>query len=302
MKHVAQFLKNSGSINALYLLLCSASAVAAEEVPMLINQGVGGGWYEPTTSGQGLVFDVIPDTNQMVAYWFTYPETVGSREWFVAQGDISGDTAELVIYQTEYGVFDQPGDVELNAVGKATLAFESCESAVWNYGFESADLSGEIDLARLGPTGICKKFLEDASLNAVSRSNAWVDLSGTWKFEGCVQLGPASSHGMEWVEFTGDTISLEIENYNSPDCQGAVFIQQLSFHMQRVDKTTAFLDGAEVIANRYVLTDVSTGQEIRQIWYVDDSGGAQMITHGDMDSPVDQEGFPTELHTVFFQR
>ena len=56
------------------LLLLSAVPVAAQEQPMVITYGVSGGWFEPATNGQGLVFEVIPATNLMVAYWFTYPQ------------------------------------------------------------------------------------------------------------------------------------------------------------------------------------------------------------------------------------
>ena len=50
------------------------SDVGAEETAMLTNFGAGGGWYEPAASGQGFSFDVVPQTNQLVAYWFAYPE------------------------------------------------------------------------------------------------------------------------------------------------------------------------------------------------------------------------------------
>ena len=70
--------------------------------------------------------------------------------------------------------------------------------------------------------------------------------------------------------------------------------------LQRVDKTTALQDGEAVIANRFLLTDPASGQEIQQLWYVDDRGESPVITHGVLDSPADDEGFPTELHDLFF--
>jgi hypothetical protein len=281
------------------LLLASQLAVAAE-LPMLVNFGAGGGWYDPETSGQGMVFDIVPSSNQLVAYWFTYPEEGEAREWFVAQGDISGNRADLVIYQTANGQFGQASDIVLNEVGRATLEYASCQEASWDYAFVTSGLSGEIDLVRLGPVEFCEQFLTSASLDAVSHNNSWANIGGNWVFEGCVQLDDQASHGQERVELTEISMSLEIDSYATSDCQGAVTVQRLDFHLQRVDKTTALLDGEEVIANRYLLTDFDSGLEVRQLWYVDDRGEAVKITHGVLNSPLDDEGYPTEVHRLFF--
>lgn len=77
-------------------------------------------------------------------------------------------------------------------------------------------------------------------------------------------------------------------------------IQTIDMHHQRVDKTAAVLDGEAVIANRCVFTGPVSGMEIRQLWYVDDRGEFPVITHGELDSPADTDGFPTQLHDLFF--
>ena len=76
----------------------------------------------------------------------------------------------------------------------------------------------------------------------------------------------------------------------------------MDLDIQRVDHTLAMLGGEAVIANRYVLTDPVSGAEIQQLWYVDDSGEIPIISHGVLDSPADEDGFPTELHELFFTR
>jgi hypothetical protein len=189
--------KTNTSSVAAFILVSLAATAQADPNPMLINFGAGGGWYEPATDGQGFSFDVMPETNQLVAYWFTYPEEGGAREWYVAQGDISGDSANLVIYQTSNGVFDQPGDIGIEPVGRALLQYDSCQSATFEYTFDSTGAQGEIDLQRLGTTRFCEQFLAGAHLEAVSRNNAWVNLGGDWLFEGCVQLAANASHGNE---------------------------------------------------------------------------------------------------------
>jgi len=284
---------------ALSIVVVSASAA---EKPMLINLGAGGGWFEPATSGQGFALDVVPESNQLVAYWFTYGEDSGAREWYVAQGSISGDSANLDIYQTANGVFDRPSEVDLTKVGAAFLEFDSCQSARLGYVFDSTGTTGDIALQRLGTTRYCEQILAGANLEAVSKSNSWVNLGGEWIFEGCMQLGGGTSHGDEWLEFTDSTITLEIANYDTPDCTGVATMQTLELDLQRLDTTMALLDGETVVANRYILTDPASGAEIRQLWYVDDIGESPVITHGVLDSPADADGFPTELHSLFFSR
>lgn len=292
--------KKSITATCAWALSMVAVNTCANETPMLINFGAGGGWYEPATSGQGFSFDVVPESNLLVAYWFTYPEEGGAPEWYIAQGNISGDSASLMIYQTGNGVFDQASEIEIEAVGTASVEFHSCQSASLEYSFDTTGASGQIALQRLGTTRFCEQFLTGASLDAVSHSNSWVNLGGEWLFDGCVHPEDGRSHGKEWVEFTETTMTLEIENYDTPDCTGPSTLQTIDLHHQRVDKTTAMLDGEAVVANRYLLTDPVSGMEIRQLWYVDDRGETPVITHGVLDSPTDADGFPTELHGLFF--
>jgi hypothetical protein len=283
-------------------LVSIASTASAEESPMLVNYGTSGGWFEPATSGQGLVFEVIPSSNQLAAYWFTYPIEGGAREWYLAVGDISGDSAELTVYQTTNGVFDQVSMVETNAVGSAHVNFSSCTEASWDYQIDTLGINGEIPLQRIAPDDLCEQFLTSANATVVSNSNTWVDIRGEWLFEGCVNLENADSHGNELFVFTDTTTTLTIDRYSQPDCQGAYSQQVMTLDSQRVDKTLAYLDGDEVIANRFIMTDADSGQEIKQLIYVDDQADTPVLTHGLRDSPADSEGYPTELPLSFFGR
>ena len=62
----------------------------------------------------------------------------------------------VTIYQTIGGVFDTvppPGQNSM-AVGTATMTFQSCSAAIFNYTFTggtSSGLSGVINLSRVGP-------------------------------------------------------------------------------------------------------------------------------------------------------
>ena len=283
-------------------LVCLSTNAEAAESPMLINYGVSGSWYEPATSGQGLVIDILPLNNLLAAYWFTYPVQGGAREWYLATGDINGDSVELTIYRTENGVFDEISMVETNAVGTAQLEFLSCEAASWTYQIDTLGQSGEIPLQRIAPDQMCEQFLATANTDIVSHTNAWVDIRGEWLFEGCVNLENSDSHGNELFTFTETTVILKIDRYSNPDCTGAFSQQTMTLDMQRVDKTMALLDGEEVIANRFILNDLDSGQEVRILFYVDDRGDEPLLTHGELDGPIDSEGFPSEIPPFFFSQ
>lgn len=287
---------------SLFCTMCFWSVSSVAGTNMLVNYGINGSWYDPATSGQGFVFDLIPSRNLLAAYWFTYPADGGAREWYLGVGDISGNSVEFTIYQTENGVFDQISAVETNAVGSANLKLSSCGEATWNYTIDTQGLGGEIVLQRLAPDYFCELFLAKANTSVVSHSNAWVNISGEWKFEGCVNLENSDSHGNERFTFTETKLLLEIERYSQPGCQGALSLQTMSLDIQRVDKTIAMLEGAEVIANRFIMTDADSGQEIRQLIYVDDRGSEQRLGHGILDSQPDSDGYPTEIPSLYFYR
>ena len=96
-------IKRVTSCAGAWALALVAAQASAEAPPMLINLGAGGGWYEPATNGQGFALDVVPESNQLVAYWFTYPETAGGREWYVALYDIGDLTREPAYFPAPIG-------------------------------------------------------------------------------------------------------------------------------------------------------------------------------------------------------
>lgn len=123
-----------------------------------------GAWYTPSTSGQGLLFDINPVQNIAVAAWYTYApngQAVGggaSQRWYtlqIANADV-GTTplTNIGIYSAQGGTFDVPGGVTTPQVGSASIAFNNCNSMVLNYTFTSgtnAGLSGTLNLQRPGP-------------------------------------------------------------------------------------------------------------------------------------------------------
>ncbi len=125
--------------------------------------GLSGTWYNPDTSGQGMLVEVNPVDAQAFLGWYTYAADGASsgaagERWFSAQAPytVGSTTIDLVVYTSTGGIFDSStGFVSTNAVGAATLTYTDCNTAMLDYTFTSGELSGSsgsIPLTRLGET------------------------------------------------------------------------------------------------------------------------------------------------------
>lgn len=151
---------------------------AAESVmPMTINYGHSGSWYNAATDGQGFSIEVVvaADTgepSQVVAYWFTFakgsPGGVNRQRWFQAVGPIEGGEAVLEVYQVTGGVFDDPAAAESVVIGTATIHFTSCTAGQLEYeldldGDGTPETTGSIPLERLTPDVVCGELSGEAA-------------------------------------------------------------------------------------------------------------------------------------------
>jgi hypothetical protein len=272
------------------------------DLPMVINGGVDGSWVNPAANSQGFVFETIPAFNLLVAYWYTFSLNNEGREWYLATGDINGATTEMTIYRVEGGVFNQDALTEEVEAGNAILTFESCQLAQFEYTLLEEGINTQFPLQRLTPDVDCEDSLPQSQITFVSDANRWINAQGAWVFDVCVQLGANESHGREEFRFDGANLSFDIDRYDTPDCTGPVHVQTLSFELARIDKTEALLGNETVIANRVLFRDTTSGQEVKQILYFDDSQDPEVMTHGLMDGPLDSEGFPSTLPDIFAAR
>ena len=114
-----------------------------------INSGVNGIWFYPETSGQGVVFEVLPKLNKVFLAWFTYdidfPSNSdnaiigysGSR-WLTGFGDIDPQNKSVMfdLRVTSGGLFDDPQapfSTAENSYGSAFVSFKDCENARLSY-------------------------------------------------------------------------------------------------------------------------------------------------------------------------
>lgn len=125
-----------------------------------------GNWYDPVTSGQGLMFDFSPSINNIFAAWYTFRpngQQIGggaSQDWYTLQSNqfTPGMTSltGVPIVLTAGGVFDNPAPVTPpKQVGTANIAIQSCSAMTLTYDFTSGDDAGQhgtLYLIRVGPT------------------------------------------------------------------------------------------------------------------------------------------------------
>jgi hypothetical protein len=111
--------------------------IAAEAFPPASSACYSGAWYEPSTTGSGIILDVSA-TSKTVA-WFTF--NAGNPVWFTASGAPQDTT--LVLYQTAGVSVVQPatqtsaiGIITLNPIDANLLHF------TWQINFPTAYCSG----------------------------------------------------------------------------------------------------------------------------------------------------------------
>ena len=149
-----------------------------------INAGHAGAWFNPETPGQGQLIDVEPDSKFLFFSWFTFTDAAAAdsneQHWFTAQGNYTGNTADLVVYETLGGRFDDPKEVSTDAVGSAILHFSDCDTGQLDYTIDSWDVQGSFVLQRAipGTENVCKERagLSNEPLEPNDgRDGAWFD-------------------------------------------------------------------------------------------------------------------------------
>lgn len=117
-----------------------------------INYGIGGTWYNPATSGQGFLLEVVPSANALALGWFTWGTTAGQHDWVSAFGPISGDSATVTLQRSTGGRFNDPTPIASSNVGTATFRFTSCTEGTVTFTRTDTGTSGTIAIQRLTPT------------------------------------------------------------------------------------------------------------------------------------------------------
>ena len=111
-----------------------------------------GAWYNPATSGQGVLVDIDPSQSVFAAAWFTYaPQAEGltgqsAQRWFTLQAPYTPGNLTLSnvpIYMTVGGLFNTTTITSAVPVGTANIAFTSCNTMTLQYQFTTGEFLGE---------------------------------------------------------------------------------------------------------------------------------------------------------------
>lgn len=118
----------------------------------VINEGVAGSWYDPATTGQGVLLEASGELGVLALAWFTFDAEGNARDWFTAAGPISGDSALLSIQRSSNGRFNDPASpVETLEVGAGVIRFIDCSRAEFEFDIEDTGQVGSIALQRVLP-------------------------------------------------------------------------------------------------------------------------------------------------------
>jgi hypothetical protein len=160
--------------------------ILPDSEPFQINVGHSGAWYNPDTVGQGQLVDVEPESKFLFLSWFTFTDDASAspneQHWFTAQGNYSGDTADLVVSETLGGRFDDPQAVSTEPVGEATLSFTDCGLGQMSYTIDTWDLQGSFPLNRAipGTENVCEERA-GITTESLDLNDGW---DGAWFDEG----------------------------------------------------------------------------------------------------------------------
>lgn len=129
-----------------------------------INAGLNDAWYYPETPGQGFFITVYPYSNTLFLSWFTFETepvegsaSLGSADqrWLTAQGSYEGAEADLQVYVTSGGVFDEGDPLpETVSDGSLMITFEGCNSALVSYDIPSIGKNGVIPIERVATDNV----------------------------------------------------------------------------------------------------------------------------------------------------
>jgi hypothetical protein len=146
--------------------VCLVSSRAASAETITQNDVWDGAWFNSDTSGQGFLIDSLsnPEGDDFIfVAWFTYGDTNASgQRWLTAQGPLTGNQAEITVYEITGGSFDDPTPVNPpDVIGSMTIEFMDCNTAQLSYDLTDDGLSGSMDIVRVipGTEALCESLV-----------------------------------------------------------------------------------------------------------------------------------------------
>ncbi len=155
----------------------------------LDQHGLTGTWYNPATSGQGILLDFLPDylgagQGLLFGGWFTFDVAPAGgpdkQRWYTLQGAVtsSSGAATIPIYTQTGGNFNAlPKPPPAFPVGTATVQFSDCTHGTLAYNFSDGSArSGSIALTKLSYNVSCSPAGDtSAALSDFALAGTWDD-------------------------------------------------------------------------------------------------------------------------------
>ncbi|MDJ0654387.1 MAG: hypothetical protein QNJ40_09560 [Xanthomonadales bacterium] len=137
-----------------------AVQVQSPPADFVIDQRISAGWFNPDASGQGFLFEYVPSTDVVVAYWFTYGFQGGSQDgqqlWLIGSGTPDGNQVSLEMLEPVGGRLNNPQAVSKKSWGSVTVVFSGCNDATAYFDGQKDQQSGRVSLQRLYLTSLCQ--------------------------------------------------------------------------------------------------------------------------------------------------
>jgi len=241
-----------------------------------INAGHAGGWFNPETSGQGVLIDIDPVDQFIFLAWFTYTDKLSAlpdeQHWYTAQGNYSGNRADLILHETLGGAFDAPEPVSTEPVGEVTLEFTGCTDLLMSYSIDTELLVGAIPMKRLipGSENLCAQLAgnqtQAVDINA-GMDGAWYEQAtagqgflidaypdpenGNFIFVAWFTYGDDTGSGQRWLtaqgEFEGSTAVMEINettggSFDDPQVPSTVPVGSMAIDFDDCSNATLSYD------------------------------------------------------------
>ena len=144
-------LGNGTRIRNLATNLAGQSGSVTGTPAFAINPGLSGTWFNPATSGQGFMLEVVPSLDSLAIGWFTWGTTAGDHFWLSGLGPISGDSATVPLLRSSDGLFNSPAPVTSTPIGTATFRFTDCGRATVTFQRNDTGENGSIPIVRATP-------------------------------------------------------------------------------------------------------------------------------------------------------
>ena len=120
------------------------------------NYGMNGSWYDESTLGQGLSIEMLPESNSIAVYWFTYSsDGDGKQMWLLGVGPMVGNQASFDFAVPNGGRFNAPSAVINEIWGSGVISFSDCEHGSLSYNSADNSISGTIDVVRITEDVVC---------------------------------------------------------------------------------------------------------------------------------------------------